>query len=148
MGRHYETLHPQPASSAPMWPDPKQVLRFYLNICFRFRYIPRVRPSRRPRAFGARVGFSFNGDRCFADKICPEMKKPNSLPVILTSANSTTYLPQTSYKTLTLTRLLKETTVPLTLSVLPHKVAQTLLHKNTAMTAFPLHRNNGKGPVE
>jgi len=76
------------------------------------------------------------------------MKKPKSLQGILTSANSTSHFPQTSYKTLTLTRLLKETTVPLTLSVLPDKLAQTLLHKNTAVTAFPLHRNNGKGPAE
>jgi hypothetical protein len=83
-----------------------------------------------------------------ADDICPKMRKLNALEVTLTSPGSKTHFFQTPDKTLILTGLLKGTTVPLTVSVLPHKLAQTLLLKHRAVTAFPLHQNNGKGPVE
>jgi hypothetical protein len=124
------------------------MLRFYLNIRVGFRYIPRVRFFPPTTRFGARVGFSFYGDHFLADDICPKMRKPNVLEVTLTSPSSRTHFTQTPYKTLILTRLLKETTVPLTVSVLPHQLAQTLLLKDRAVTVFPLHQNNGKGPVE
>lgn len=74
------------------------------------------------------------------------MRKRNALQVILTPPAPKTHSPQMPYKTFVLTRLLKETTVPPTLSVLPHKLAQTLPLKER--DCFPLHQNNGKGPVE
>jgi hypothetical protein len=116
-----------------------------LNFQLRILYIPRDRPSLPATRLGARVGFSFVEIVYFTDKSCPEMRKRNARQVILTPPTSKTHSPQTPYKTLILTRLLKETTVPLTLSVLPHKLAQTLPLKERALTAFPCIKTMGRG---
>jgi hypothetical protein len=129
-------------------PDPKRMLRFYLNIAVGFRIFRESASFRRLRALARGSAFRFMEIIYFADEICPKMRKLNVLEVTLTSPASRTHFTQTPYKTLILTRLLKETTVPLTVSVLSHQLAQTLLLKDRAVTAFPLHQNNGKGPVE
>ena len=148
MSRRDETLRPNAASTAQFWTRSEANVEILLEHWRWLSYIPRVRFFPPTTRFGARVGFSFYGDRYLADDICPKMRKPNVLEVTLTSPASRTHFTQTPYKTLILTRLLKETTVPLTVSVLPHQLAQTLLLKDRAVTAFPLHQNNGKGPVE
>lgn len=124
------------------------MLRFYLNIQLRILYIPRDRPSSPATRLWRDGRLLFIEIVYFTDEICPEMRKRNAFRVILTKSSSKTHLPHTPYKTLRLTRLSKETTVPRTLSIVPHNLAQALPPNARVMTAFPLHKNNGKGLLE